>query len=319
LAAVSNAKPPTFQRLESLLGALVKTKRRRDTLEGYLFILPVVLGILFFNVVPMIISFAWSFTDYPMLRSPQWVGVQNYITMFTKDTHFWGSVGVTVTYAVTAVPLGIIAGFILAILLNQRVKGIAFFRTCFYIPTVVPFISSAILWGWLLNPDYGLVNSVLFKLHLPTSRFLAAPDSALGSLILMSLWGIGGGMVIYLAGLQGVSESLYEAAKIDGANEIQLFRYITIPMMTPTIFYNLVMGLIGAFQYFLPAFVLTSGGPLYATYFYGLMLYITAFHFTAMGMASAMAWVLLVVILALTLLVFRSANSWVFYETEAPK
>jgi multiple sugar transport system permease protein len=319
LAAVSNVETPTAGGLKSIFVALTKTKRRRDTLEGYLFILPVVLGILFFNVIPMIVSFFWSFTDYPMLRSPQWVGLQNYITMFTEDPHFWGAVAVTVTYAIIAIPLGIIAAFILAILLNQRVKGIAFFRTCFYIPTVVPAISSAILWGWLLNPDYGLINSVLFQLHLPTSRFLASPNSALGSLILMSLWGIGGAMVIYLAGLQGVSESLYEAAKIDGANEIQLFRYITIPMMTPTIFYTLVIGLIGAFQYFLPAYVLTAGGPLYATYFYGLMLYNTAFHFTAMGMASAMGWVLLLVIMALTLLVFRSSTSWVYYETEAQK
>jgi multiple sugar transport system permease protein len=317
LATATDTIRPASGRLNTFFKGFTRTKKRRDTLQGYLFILPVVLGILIFNVGPMIISFTWSFMDYPMLRSPEWVGLQNYITMFTKDPHFLGSIVVTVTYAVIAVPLGIVGSFVLAILLNQRVKGIAFFRTCFYIPTVVPAISSAILWGWLLNPDYGLINSILFKInpHL-TSRFLASPDSALGSLILMSLWGIGGGMVIYLAGLQGVSESLYEAAKIDGASELQLFWYITLPMMTPTIFYNLVMGLIGAFQYFLPAFVLTAGGPLYATYFYGLQLYYTAFHFTAMGMASAMAWVLMVAILALTLLVFRSASSWVYYETE---
>lgn len=316
MAAVTNEIKPASGGIKSIFRGLTRTKRRRDTIDGYLFILPVVLGILIFNVVPMIVSFAWSFTDYPMLRSPVFVGLQNYIDLFTKNTHFLGSILVTVTFALTAIPLGIVGAFILAILLNQRVKGIAFFRTCFYIPTVVPAISSAILWGWLLNPDYGLVNSILWKLHLPTSRFLASSNSALGSLILMSLWGIGGGMVIYLAGLQSVSESLYESAKIDGANELQLFWFITLPMMTPTIFYNLVMGLIGAFQYFLPAYVLTAGGPLYATYFYGYMLWETAFHFTAMGMASAMAWILLVAILALTLLIFRSATSWVYYETE---
>jgi multiple sugar transport system permease protein len=317
LAAVTDTIKPDSGGLKAFFKGLSRTKKRRDTLQGYLFILPVVLGILAFNVVPMIVSFTWSFTDYPMLRSPVFVGLQNYIDLFTQNSHFFQSILVTVIFAVTAVPLGIVGAFILAILLNQRVKGIAFFRTCFYIPTVVPFISSAILWGWLLNPDYGLINAILFKLGLPTSRFLASPNTALGSLILMSLWGIGGGMVIYLAGLQGVSESLYESAKIDGANEMQLFWFITLPMMTPTIFYNLVMGLIGAFQYFLPAFVLTAGGPMYATYFYGLMLYETAFRFTFMGMAAAMAWILLVAILALTLLVFRSATSWVYYETEA--
>lgn len=316
MAAVTDTIKPAPGGLKAFFKGFTRTKKRRDTLQGYLFILPVVLGLLIWNVVPTLVSFFWSFTDYPMLRSPVFVGLQNYITLFTKDQHFFGSILVTVIFACTAVPLGIIGAFILAILLNQRVKGIAFFRTCFYIPTVVPAISSAILWGWLLNPDYGLVNSILWKLHLPTSRFLASPDSALGSLVLMSLWGIGGGMVIYLAGLQGVSESLYESAKIDGASEMQLFWYITIPMMTPTIFYNLVIGLIGAFQYFLPAYVLTAGGPLYATYFYGLQLYYTAFHFTFMGMASAMAWVLMVAILALTLLIFRSAAGWVYYETE---
>jgi len=201
-------------------------------------------------------------------------------------------------------------------LLDQRLKGIAFFRTCFYMPTIVPALASAVLWGWLLNPDYGLVNAILFKLGLPTSRFLSDPKSALASLVMMSLWGIGGGMVIYLAGLQGIPQTLYEAGKIDGASGLKLFRHITIPLMTPTIFFNLVMGLIGAFQYFTGAFVLTAGGPLFATYFYNLMLYERAFKWVQMGMASAMAWFLLVAVLIMTLLVFRSSSAWVYYETE---
>jgi multiple sugar transport system permease protein len=316
MTATANRAMPAHGPVRSFFLGLTRTKRRRDTIEGYLFILPVVLGLLIFTIGPMFASLYFSFTDYPILRSPEWVGLGNYIKMFTKEKYFWHSLRVTVTFAITAVPLGIIGSFLLAMLLNQRVKGIAFFRTCFYMPTIVPAVASAILWGWLLNPDYGLVNALLKSLSLPTSRFLNDPGSALGSLVLMSLWGIGGGMVIYLAGLQGIPESLYEAAKIDGANELQLFRHITMPMMTSTIFFNLVIGLIGTFQYFVTAFVLTQGGPLKATYFYNLMLYERAFRFTQMGMAAAMAWFLLVVVLVLTLLVFRSSSLWVYYETE---
>jgi multiple sugar transport system permease protein len=292
------------------------TKRWRDAIQGYLFIMPVVLGLLIFTIGPMIVSLYYSFTKFPLLGKPEWVGIRNYVTMFVYEEHFWQACRVTLTYALTSVPLGLIGSFTLAMLLNQRVKGIAFYRTSFYMPTIVPAIASAVLWGWLLNPDYGLVNAILSELGLPTSRFLGDPKSALGSLVLMSLWGVGGGMIIYLAGLQGISESLYEAAKIDGANDLQLFWHITVPMMTPTIFFNLVMGLIGASQYFTGAFVLTNGGPLFSTYFYNLMIYERAFRFLQMGMASAMAWFLLVIILLLTLLVFRSSSVWVYYETE---
>jgi multiple sugar transport system permease protein len=291
-------------------------KEKRNNIQGYLFILPVVLGLLIFTIGPMLASLYFSFTKFPILRSPEWVGLRNYVKMFTQEKYFWQAVKVTVTYAVTAVPLGILGSFLLAMLLDQRVKGIAFFRTCFYMPTIVPALASAVLWGWLLNPDYGLVNAILSRLNLPTSTFLSDPKTALPSLVLMSLWGIGGGMVIYLAGLQGISQQLYEAGKIDGANAFQLFWHITIPLMTPTIFFNLVMGLIGAFQYFTGAFVLTSGGPLFSTYFYNLMLYERAFKWVQMGMASAMAWFLMVVILLLTVLVFRSSSMWVYYETE---
>ena len=316
MTATANRVMPDYGPVRAFFHRLTRTKRRRDTIEGYLFIMPVVLGLLIFTFGPMIASLYFSFTDYPILRSPEWIGLGNYIKMFTKEKYFWHSLRITLTYAIFAVPLGIMGGFILAMVLNQRVKGIAFFRTCFYMPTIVPAVASAVLWGWLLNPDYGLVNALLRSLGLPTSRFLGEPESALGSLVLMSLWGVGGGMVIYLAGLQGIPESFYEAAKIDGANEFQLFWHITIPMMTSTIFFTLVMGLIGTFQYFLPAFILTGGGPLKATYFYNLMLYERAFRYTHMGMASAMAWFLLVLVLLLTLLVFRSSSRWVYYETE---
>ncbi len=288
----------------------------RDTVNGYLFIGPVVLGLIVFVIGPMIASFYISFTDYPLLRSPKFVGIDNFVQMFTKDELFWRSLKVTVTFAVMQLPLGMTGSLLVAILLNQKVKGIPFFRTCFYMPAIVPAIASAVLWAWLLNPDWGLVNAILKALHLPTSRFLAEPETALPSLVLMSLWGIGGGMVIYLAGLQAIPESLYEAAKIDGANSWQLFWKITLPLLTSTIFFNLVMGLIGTFQYFAPAFILTNGGPMFATYFYNLMLYERAFRWLKMGYASAMAWFLLIIVLILTLLVFRSSSMWVYYESE---
>jgi len=301
---------------------MVANKRRRgamfwrDTVNGYLFIGPVVLGLIVFVIGPMIASFYISFTDYPLLRSPKFVGIDNFVQMFTKDELFWRSLKVTVTFAVMQLPLGMTGSLLVAILLNQKVKGIPFFRTCFYMPAIVPAIASAVLWAWLLNPDWGLVNAILKALHLPTSRFLAEPETALPSLVLMSLWGIGGGMVIYLAGLQAIPESLYEAAKIDGANSWQLFWKITLPLLTSTIFFNLVMGLIGTFQYFAPAFILTNGGPMFATYFYNLMLYERAFRWLKMGYASAMAWFLLIIVLILTLLVFRSSSMWVYYESE---
>lgn len=293
-----------------------KARRRRDTIEGYLFILPVVLGLIIFTFGPMIVSLYFSFTDYPILKSPEWVGLKNFIKMFTGEKYYWQSVKVTVEYAMLSVPLGIIGAFILALFLNQKIKGIAFFRTAFYMPVIVPTVASAVLWGWMLNADYGLINAILKTLHLPTSRWLADPSSALPSMVLMSLWGIGGGMIIYLAGLQGIPEELYEAGKIDGANGNQLFWKITLPLMTPTIFFNVVMGLIGALQIFTESFLLTAGGPLHSTYFYGLMVYERAFKYFQMGMASAMSWVLGIVIMILTLLVFKSSALWVFYDSE---
>jgi multiple sugar transport system permease protein len=288
----------------------------RDTVQGYLFILPVVLGLLIFTFGPMIASFYISFTDYPLLTSPKWVGIGNYVKMFAKDDLFWKALKVTVNFALMSLPLGMVGSLLVAVLLNQKVRGIPLFRTCFYMPAIVPAVASAVLWSWLLNPDYGLVNAALKGLGLPTSRFLADEKTALPSLVLMGLWGLGGGMIIYLAGLQGIPESLYEAAKIDGANTFQLFFRITLPLLSATIFYNLVMGLIGTFQYFAPAFIMTGGGPLHATYFYNLMLYERAFRWLQMGSASAMAWFLLMIVLLLTLLVFRSSSFWVYYEAE---
>ena len=290
---------------------------RREAIEGYTFIMPVILGLLIWTTFPMIASFVISFTDYPILKTPQWVGLQNYVDIFTKPTlRVLQSLGVTLTYAFVAVPLTLVAALAAALLLNQKLKGMNFFRTTFYMPTIVPGLATAFVWGWLLNPNVGLVNSVLARLGLPKGEWFTGTETALPTLIALSLWGIGPTMVVFLAGLQAIPESLYEAAKIDGANDPQQFWNITLPQLSPTIFFNLITGVIGAFQYFLTAYVLTTGGPLFATFFYNLNLYEKAFKWQQMGLASAMAWVMFAIILVFTLILFRTSDILVYYEVK---
>ena len=287
----------------------------RDTIEGYLFIMPVVLGLLIWTIGPMIASFYLSLTDYPLLKSPQFVGVQNYINMFTAAyLRVLHSLWITFLYAAMSLPLILVGSLVAALLLNQRLRGIRFFRTAFYMPTIVPGIAMAFIWGWLLNPEYGLVNATLQSLGLPKFGWLADPKTALVSLAVLNLWSIGPAMIIFLAGLQGISQELYDAAKMDGANQWREFWHITIPMLSPTIFFNLVTGLIFTFQYFLPPFILTQGGPLFSTYVYNLNLYEKAFKWLQMGLAAAMAWLMFAIILGLTLLVFRGSDAFVYYE-----
>jgi len=289
----------------------------RDARDGYIFITPVILGLLIFTTMPMIASLVLSFTDYPILKAPKWVGMQNYVDMFTIPTlRVMHSLGVTLIFAVTSVPLTLIASLAAALLLNQKLRGMNFFRTTFYLPTIVPALASAFVWGWLLNPQFGLVNSFLSALGLPKGEFFTGTSSALPTLIFLSLWGIGPTMVVFLAGLQAIPESLYEAGKIDGANSAQLFWSITLPQLSPTIFYNLLTGIIGAFQYFLSAFVLTQGGPVFATFFYNLNLYEKAFKWQQMGLASAMAWVMFAIVLVLTLILFKFSDALVYYEVK---
>ena len=289
----------------------------RDAFEGYVFIGPVVLGLLIWTTFPMIASFVISFTDYPILKSPSWVGFNNYVNMFSQPTlRVMKSLMVTMTYASVAVPLTLIAALGAALLLNQKLSGMNFFRTTFYMPTIVPGLATAFVWGWLLNPNVGLVNSVLQRLGLPKGEWFTGTETALPTLIALSLWGIGPTMVVFLAGLQAIPESLYEAAKIDGASEPQQFWNITLPQLSPTIFFNLITGIIGAFQYFLTSFVLTQGGPLFATFFYNLNLYEKAFKWQQMGLASAMAWLMFAIILVLTLVLFKFSDALVYYEVK---
>jgi multiple sugar transport system permease protein len=277
---------------------------RREAFEGYVFILPWLIGALIFTVGPIIVSFYLSLTDFEVVKPPVFRGLDNYVRLF-QDKLFWQSLKVTSIYTFASVTLGLVLSFLVALLLNQSIRGVGLFRTLYYIPNLVPAVASSMLWIWIFNPQFGLLNSllkILFDIEGP--RWLGRTKWALPSLILMSLWGVGGPMLIYLAGLQDIPTELYEAAQIDGANGWQQF------------IFNLVMGLIGSFQVFTQGYLMTGGGPRYATLFYVLYLYQNAFRWFKMGYASAMAWVLLLIILVLTLMVLRSSALWVYYEGE---
>lgn len=288
---------------------------RREAVEGYLFILPWLLGLVIFIVGPILASFYFSLTDYEVVRPPIFRGLANYQRLFT-DNLFWQALKVTTMYVVISTPLGLALSFVLALLMNQKVRWLSLWRTIYYLPTLVPVIASTMLWLWIFNPEFGLLNTLLRYVGIDGPLWLGHSRWALPSLILMSLWTVGGPMLIYLAGLQGIPTDLYEAAEVDGAGAWAKFRAITIPLMTPVIFFNLVMNMIFAFQVFAQPFIMTGGGPRYATLFYVLYLYQNAFKFFRMGYAAALAWVLFIVILLFTLLVFRSSALWVFYEGE---
>jgi multiple sugar transport system permease protein len=290
----------------------------RDAVAGYLFVMPVILGLLIWTLAPMVASFYISFTKYSILKPPEFIGLKNYVDMFTKPhLRVMHSLWVTFKYAMLSLPLKLVVSLIAALLLNRKLKGVRFLRTALYMPTIVPGIALTFVWSWLLNPEWGLVNWLLGSVGLPTPNWLADPKTALLSLVLLNLWTIGGTMVIFLAGLQNIPEELYEAGKIDGANRLQLLFRITIPMLSPTIFFNFVMGMIGSFQYFLQPFVMTKGGPFFKTYVYNLNLYEKAFQWFKMGQAAAMAWLMFAIILLLTLFVFRTSDAFVYYEVES--
>lgn len=286
---------------------------RREALTFYLCISPWLVGLLLFVIGPMLVSLGISFTRWDLLTPPRFVGLRNYERML-NDPLFWQSLKVTALYTLLYMPTELVGGLALALLMNQRVPGIAVFRTIFYLPSVISGVAFVVVWMWIFHPEAGLLNLALAQVGIAGPRWLTDPRTALSALWLMSLWGLGRTAVIYLAGLKGVPKELHEAAMIDGATAWQAFRHITIPLLTPTIFFNLILSLIATFQTFTSAFVATNGGPLDATLFYVLYLYRQAFERFSMGYASALAWVLFVIILSLTLLVVRSADRWVYYE-----
>lgn len=289
---------------------------RREAIAFYLCISPWIVGFLTFVLGPMVASFWISFTEWDLLSPARWIGLRNYQRMVTRDPLFWQSLKVTTMYTAAYVPTELIGSLSIALLMNQRVRGISVFRTIFYLPSVLSGVAFVVVWMWLLHPEAGLINASLRMIGIHGPRWLADPDWALWALWMMSLWGLGRAAVIYLAGLKNVPRELHEAAAIDGANAWQSFRHVTIPMLTPTIFFNLVLSVISTFQTFTSAFVATDGGPLDSTLFYVLYLYRQAFQYFKMGYASAMAWVLFAIVLILTWLIVRSAGSWVYYEGE---
>jgi len=310
---------------------------QRASFWGFLFICPWLLGFIIFTAGPMLASLVLSFCKYD-LRQITFIGTGNYYRMFvgSEQEIFFKSLTNTALYVMFSVPMGLTGSLLLAVLLNQKVKGVTVFRTLFYLPALTPAVASALVWMWVFHPESGILNSFLMtNVPVPTfgaeglgmafrpliahpPEWLQSSTWALPAFILMSLWGIGGGrMIIFLAGLQGIADEYYEAARIDGAGALAQFRHITIPLLTPTIFFNMVLGVIGAFQVFTAAYVMTGGGPNNATLFYVLYLYRHAFEQFHMGYAAALAWVLFIILFTFTLLQFKQSSRWVHYEGEA--
>jgi multiple sugar transport system permease protein len=290
---------------------------RRNLRNGLLFASPWIAGFMIFEAYPLCMSFYYSFTQFNVIHPPIWTGAGNYRELFFEDPLFWKALYNTLYFAAFSVPLSLAASLGIAMLLNQKAPGMALFRTIFFLPSIVPVVASAVLWMWVLNPESGLINSTLYQwLGIEGPGWIADEHWSKPSLILMSLWGIGGAIVIFLAGLGEVPQTLYEAAELDGAGPWATFRNVTLPMLTPTILFNLVMGLIASFQYFTQVYVMTGGKgtPVDSTMFYALYLYRASFYYLRMGYASAMAWMLFLVILAATVAVLISSKRWVYYQ-----
>lgn len=294
------------------------TTRRREAIAGYLFILPWLVGFFVFQVGAMIASMGISFTRTDMLTGYHWIGLTNYAQM-PQDGLFWKSLVVTAYYTFASVPLSTAVALVIALVLNQGLMAQGFYRTVYYLPSIVSGVAVAILWAWIFNPSFGLLNYGLALLGIEGPRWLFSEEWAMPAFIIMSLWGAGGSMLLYLAGFQGIPTTLYEAARIDGATGRHTFWHITLPMVSPVIFFNVIMGIIGSFQVFTSSFIMTNGGPNNATLTYVLFLYRKAFQQMNFGYASALAWVLFAITLVFTLLVFRSSAAWVYYEGEAKR
>ena len=304
-----------------------RSKLHRDQVFwAYIFLLPWIIGLVVFVSGPILFSLGLSFFNYTLGSEVSFVGLANWIKAFTGDDLFWPTIARTFIYTAFVVPLSVFGALLTAILLNQRLKGTTFYRTVFFMPHLAPTVAAIYIWLWLLNPQYGLVNEIIFQIgyHLTGTGFkgpgwFGDPFWAMPSLMLVALWGAVGGtlMVVFLAGLQGIPAELYEAAAIDGANTRDRFWHVTIPMISPTLFFNSVLACISAFQLFEIPFIATKGGPAYATWVYGLHIYRTSFEFFDMGYGATLAWILFVVLSVFTYAQFRSSRGWVYYGGEA--
>jgi len=299
-------------------GVLARPRRRLFTgqaIEGYLCIAPWLIGFVCFVAGPMVAALIISFSDWSMLSAPEWVGLGNYEKIFA-DPLFYKVVFNTAFISFVSVPLQLCLALLMAIGLNEKLKGQAIYRTIFFLPSQMPVVASALLWLWVFNPEFGLVNAGLNAVNLPGFRWLFDPDLAKPSIVIITLWaGIGTPLIIFLAGLQGIPESLHEAAAIDGAGALARFRHVTLPLLSPIIFFNLIIGVIASFQaYFTLVFITTNGGPGNATLIFIVYIFFKAFRDFAMGYAAALAWLLFAIVVALTAINFALARFWVHYE-----
>lgn len=289
-------------------------KRLREALVAYGFISPWLIGFVLFMGGPIVASLVLSFFRWKLIEPPVFVGLDNYVEMFTADPLFPQSLKVTGLYVLIAIPAGQLLALWLALLLNQKIRFLGFWRSLFYLPSVIGGVAVTVLWLWMYQPDYGIINSLLEVVGLKGPNWLYSESWSLPALMIKSLWGVGGSMVIYLAGLQGVPQELQEAAQVDGAGEVQMFFKITLPMISPVIFFNVIMAVILGIQTFVEPYLMTAGGPSNTTLFLGLYLYQAAFRFLKMGYASAMAWIMFIIIMTVTLLQFKFSERWVYYE-----
>ena len=291
--------------------------RRQETIAGYLFLLPNIIGFLVFSSVPVVVTFGISLLDWDMIRRPTFVGIDNYVKLLTADPTFTRVLVNTGYYVLGTVPAGVILSLLLALAMNTNVRGISIYRAIFFIPVISASVAVAMMWRWIFNTDYGLLNLWFTNVGLPRIPWLSSTAWAMPALIIMAVWkSLGFNMVIFLAGLQGISTTLYEAASIDGANRWHRFRYITVPMLAPTTFFVLIISIIGSFQVFDLAFVLTRGGPGDATNTMVMYIYNQAFQFFHMGYAAAIAWVLFAIIFVITLVQTQLQKRWVQYEND---
>ena len=290
-----------------------------DNIVGYLFFSPWLIGLVLFNIIPILSAIYYSFTEYSVLQPPRWIGLGNFYQMLYADELFWKAVYNTLYYAIFSVPLGLIFAIVLAMFLNYKVWGLTFFRATFFLPSIVPGVAAAVVWAWILHPEYGIINDMLGRLGIPGPPWLTSEVWSKPAFILMSLWGVGSTAIIFLAALQDMPLHLYEAAEIDGANLFQRARYVTMPLLTPAIFCNLIMGVIGALQIFTQVYVISDGGPVWSTLFYVFYLYRQGFQYFNMGYASALSLVLFVITLIFTLILMMTSKRWVYYEGAQPR
>jgi ABC-type sugar transport system permease subunit len=291
-------------------------KELRAVAKGLLFISPWLFGFFAFTIYPLLASLYYSFTRYDIISSPKWIGLENYRNLLFDDDTFRVVVANTLYFVFLAVPIGVVVAFLLATLLNNDFRFRTVFRTIFFLPSIVPVVASVMVWLWIYNPRFGLINSTLAAYGLQAIPWLSSPSLVKPSLIIIYAWAQGGSMVIFLAALQDVPRALYDAAVVDGANKVQRFWHVTIPMCTPSILFVTLTGLIGAFQYFIQPWIMTQGGPLQQSEFYGVYLYRNAFMHFKMGYASALAWLLFIIIVLSTIALFRTSARWVYYAGE---